>query len=421
MHISRSILDNIGKDIINTYLRAKKISMTNRVGVLSIEELLSELVETDEIHEEDVKEFFFRELMYGKRRYIRLYKLQNCDFISYQDDWLSNLKKRYDIPSLNFNNIMTTFVNKKESQKIAAIRTEINDKGEIDNIKIIFVCYIEMKNDDSSCTYIPVEFDLIKKMIIVKCWRRQDVKDDDNYKPTVIIGRIIQWLEKNLQYTKKEIADKYKEILYTMTKGLVSELFRKIPTYAEARNFKDKVDDFSNNILQKMNLENKRKDENGTFSLPVGIMDIKDELVKLLQRLAVSDYFFNRDYEEVRNMGISAIINSVKFNDKEDILTIVSGAEKRKPVFCSKSFLVLLKSIDEAKEVKTIWISFKYNKKTIIVKYDASKDKYYIEIGMLSNLKDFSEKEFRYILEVIERYESGNYIEIKNMDRTIIG
>lgn len=41
----------------------------------------------------------------------------------------------------------------------------------------------------------------------------------------------------------------------------------------------------------------------------------------------------NRDYDEVCNMGILAIVNSVRIRVKENILAIVIGEEKNKNCF----------------------------------------------------------------------------------------
>lgn len=206
-----------------------------------------------------------------------------------------------------------------------------------------------------------------------------------------------------------------------MTKSLVEELFDNIPSYKDSAKLSNDINTFSNSILRKMNLENKISQENGEYSIPIGVMDVKDELLKLIQRISVSDYFMNREYEEAWEMGISAMVNSVKFNDREDILAVISGAEKRKPVFGAKSFLVLLRSLEESKAVETIWIAFKYNKKLLRVNYDASKNDYYLEIGLLSNQREFTRDEFEYIWEVLTRYESDDNLQIEKMDRAIVG
>ncbi|UZP04014.1 hypothetical protein JW813_03170 [Clostridium botulinum] len=421
MHISKSIVINIGDDVIKAFLREQKIPNEKLVSAQNIENLISDLLDQGLLSLDALEEFLFNELMYGKRRYIRVFKLDKIKDIKYKEDWLGVLCKEYNIKSLEFNNIISTYVTDDAPDNIAAIHTECDEKGEIKKISILFVFYIKMKDSGNSLCYIPVEFDFIKKLIVIKSWRRQGIYDDEKYKPSFLMDKTIQWLENSLTYSKKSMSDIYKEVLYNMTKGLVEELFDKIPSYEDAMKLDTDICSFSNSILDKMGLENKILNKDGTYSLPYGIMDIKDELLKLIQRLTVSDYFMNREFDEVWDMGISAIVNSVKFNDKDNVLAVVSGEDKRKPVFCAKSFLVLLKSIEDSKEVDTIWIAFKYDKKTIRINYDASNDDYYLEIGVLSNQRSFTQKEFEYIWEILTRYESDNNTKIEKVDQAIVG
>lgn len=421
MQISKSIVINIGDDVIKAFLKEQKISNEKLVSAQNIENLISDLINQGLLNLDALENFLFNELMYGKRRYIRVFKLDKIKNIKYKEDWLDGLSKKYNIKSLEFNNIISSYVSEDDSSKIAAIHTEYDEKQEIRKISILFVFYIRMKDSGNSLCYIPVEFDLVNKLIVVKSWRRQGIYDDDRYKPLYLMDKTILWLENNLIYSKKPMSDTYKEILYNMTKGLVGELFDKIPSYEDTIKLESDINSFSNSILDKIGLENKVLEKDGTYSLPSGIMDIKDELLKLIQRLTVSDYFMNREFSEVWDMGISAIVNSVKFNDKDNVLAVVSGEDKRKPVFCAKSFLVLLKSIEDSKEVDTIWIAFKYDKKTIRINYDASNDDYYLEIGVLSNQRNFTQKEFEYIWEILTRYESDDNTKIEKVDRAIVG
>lgn len=420
MHISKSIIVNVGEDVIKGFIRSKGISSQKLINGQDLQSLISDLIDDNDLDIDDLKDFLFRELMFGKRRYIRVFNLEKCRNLIYYEDWYGTLNKKYRIPSLEFNKILSTTVSIDDPKKIVAIHTKYNEKKEIKKISILFMCYIAIKEKGNSCCYIPVDFDLENKLIIIKSWRRKGILDNDNYKPKKIMDDIIEWFDKNFKYSKKYMNEKYKETLYNMNKGLVNELFDKIPAYKDTYKLKEDIEEFSYSILKKMSLENKKKLENGEIYLPSGIMDIKDELLKLLQRITVSDYFFNRDHNEVWDMNVSAIVNSVKFSDKNDVLAIVSGEEKRKPVFCSNSFLVLLKSIEESKKVDTIWISLKYDNKTIRINYDASAEDHYLEIGILSRQKNFTQIEFEYIWEVLKQYESGYNPQIKKMDRAAI-
>lgn len=44
-------------------------------------------------------------------------------------------------------------------------------------------------------------------------------------------------------------------------------------------------------------------------------------------------------------MGIDAIIAKIKFSDNENVLTSMSNQGDKKPIFCTKTFLSLKKSM----------------------------------------------------------------------------
>lgn len=420
MNISKSIITNIGEDVVLQFLRTKNITKEELESGQDIEYLIANLIDARILDKDEVKEFFFSELMFGKRTRIRVYNLDECREILYEEDWLSVLYDEYDVESLEFNNIISTIPSNAEQKKIVAIHTEYNDRVEIKNISILFSYYITVKNVGDSCCYIPVSFDVENKLLTIKAWHRQNIDDVDRYKQGYLVDVTTEWLEANFTYTKRNMTGTYKEILYNMNKGLVEELFRKIPAYQETETLDGDINIFSASILSKISLENKKVDGEGKITIPIGVMDIHDELLKLIQRLSVADYFMTRDYDAVWNMGISAIVNKVKFKDIENVLAMVSGEDTRKPVFCSSSFLVLLKSMEQSQMVDTIWISFKYDGRTIRVNYNASNPDYF-EVINLSNNRNFTQNEFDYIWEVLMRYESNNDIQIEAMDRAVVG
>lgn len=418
MNIGNSIITNIEEKAIKSFLRKNGVSTEKLINNQNLGKLISEELDAEKFDISMLETFLFEELMFGKRKYMRIYRLDDIRNIKYEEDW--NKLVNQDIGnSLNFNNIMTVQTSINESKKIAAIQTIYNDKDEIVKISILLVYPIKLKDGSSSNFYIPVEFDLIKKLLIIKAWRRNGVSGEYQYRPSTLMDETSLWLDNNLDYSKENENQNDKETLYNMSKELSYEVFMKIPAYKESDSFFKEINDFSNSVLSNMELECTYK-EQGKVCIPNGVMDINDELLKLIQRLTISDYFMNRDYNDVWNMGLKAVVNCVKFNDQENILAILSGENKKNPVFCSKSFLMLFKSIEESKLVNTIWISFKYNDNKVRITYDTSKNDEYLEIAILSDFKYFSRGLFEHIWEVFIEYETSNNPKNEELDQAVI-
>lgn len=83
------------------------------------------------------------------------------------------------------------------------------------------------------------------------------------------------------------------------------------------------------------------EDDDGEQFLPQGVLDFKGEIRNVLENLVISDYFFNRSYNEIWEAGLEAIISRIKFNDKEEVLTSLNAENTEAPIFCTKTFMSL--------------------------------------------------------------------------------
>ena len=62
----------------------------------------------------------------GKRKTIRVYKLDKVRNYKYPGDWEYPLEEKYNVDSINFSNILGMIPNREETRKIVAIRSEEN-------------------------------------------------------------------------------------------------------------------------------------------------------------------------------------------------------------------------------------------------------------------------------------------------------
>lgn len=198
------------------------------------------------------------------------------------------------------------------------------------------------------CAYIPVEVDLESGLLLVKAWRGQGVEDNEAYKYNTLMNKVVMWL-KDTGVRVKVIQDTYKRTLANMNESLIAELLEKISACKEIERLSDTFARAEKEILENISFEN-AVDEDGERVFHKRIMDIRKEMKNLVIRAAVSDYFFKRDFDEVWKMGISAVINSVKFSELDNSITIVKSENNARPVFCAKPFLMLLTAMDKTSQ-----------------------------------------------------------------------
>ena len=398
MQIRESLIDNIGEDAIRRFLRSRGIEKKD-LGQ-EFKYFVSNAVGID-IMEEEFEEFCYNHLMYGKRKLVRVFEIANKRKITDDELWLKALKKDFLWDSLNMCKILKTDVSSSDDWKVASVKTVDDKRGEVESICILFQCYIrvtkKISKDHEWCTYIPVEVDLKKNLLLIKAWRRQNVENEDEYK-----NKIVEWLKKSIGIKVKNIQLGYKKILANMNESLTGELLGAIPSCGEVDLMKDFFSDVEEKIMNQIPFENStQKDGKTTFS--GRIMNIAQEMKNMVIRAVVSDYFFERNYNVIDQMNLSAVINSVKFSDLDNSITIIKSENNINPVFCAKPFLMLLTAMEDSDQVDTINISFRNRNRKFRISYDATKEEY-IEIGILDP-EDYYLEDYEKIWEILKQYD----------------
>ena len=216
------------------------------------------------------------------------------------------------------------------------------------------------------------------------------------------MNKIVEWLKKSIGIKVKNMQLRYKKILANMNESLTSELLGAIPSCGEVDLMKDFFSDVEEKIMNQIPFENStQKDGKTTFS--GRIMNIAQEMKNMVIRAVVSDYFFERNYNVIDQMNLSAVINSVKFSDLDNSITIIKSENNINPVFCAKPFLMLLTAMEDSDQVDTINISFRNRNRKFRISYDATKEEY-IEIGILDP-EDYYLEDYEKIWEILKQYD----------------
>lgn len=413
--LSGKIVVNIEASYIETYLRKKGHVRTEEQKAKRVEYWVNDLIAQKEIDIQEFEDFLYEELFFGKRKCIRIYHLDFLNKIRNPRDWASNLNRVFGQSELNFNSILTTIPSKEESEKIAAITSETDYKGNLTKIQILLVRYAETWETgriNETCSYYPVEIDLKKETMSIKAWNRKGLTE--NYKTEEYMDRIVGLLSSNFNVITRNYMSEHKKTLHNMSQGIVTDLYNKIPAYNEIRNIEQESSEFEKKALEKLSLKHLGEQEEG--SIPKYVFDFQEELKKVMEKLCICDYFYDVQHETaVWEMGVEMIVSKIKFQDIEHVLTIMSSESSQIPVFCTKTFLSLKKSLEDAKVVDRLWIEKSRTRGKLSLAYNAAKDEF-LEIGIQSRIR-FKREDLEIAEEIYNQYANGTVGEIKNQDQ----
>lgn len=419
--LSQSIITNVEESYIQLYLKKKGFVQTDEEKGQELKYWVDNLLKDKKINVEEFEEFLFNELFWGKRKTIRVYKLDKVKNYKYPGDWELPLEEKYNVVSINFSDILGMIPNCEETRKIVAIRSEENIKGELTRIRLLFACYIQIngaRGYKDSVSYIPVEIDFNKKIMLIKAWTRQQIAHEE-HKADNLMEHIKKIMGIEFKVTTKNYMSEHKKILFLMSKSLIYEAYSHVPTYNEINNIEGSIKKFVEETLGGLSLRNVKPNGNGQHILAEGVMDFEAEIRNVLEGLAISDYFFDRNFDEIWKMGLEAVVARVKFNDEERVLTSLSGENTSAPIFCTKTFMSLKNRMEEAERIETLWITMDRKKGNLNLKFDASNMEY-LEILIKYGIR-FNETDMNSALEIYEKYETKLNQKIAEQSKIAIG
>lgn len=413
--LSRKIVVNVEDKYIETYLKKNGHVRTEEQKAKRVEYWVNDLIAQKELDIQAFEDFLYDELFFGKRKCIRIYHLDFLNKIRNPRDWASNLNRVFGRNDLNFNKILTTIPSKEEPEKIAAITSETDYKGNLSKIQILLVRYAETWEEgriNETCSYYPVEIDLKKETMNIKAWNRQGLTE--NYRTEEYMDRIVGLLSSNFDVITRNYMSEHKKALHNMSQGIVADLYSKIPAFNEIQNIEQESGEFEKKVLEKLSLKHLDEQEEGL--IPKYVFDFQEELKKVIEKLCICDYFYDVQYETaVWGMGVEMIVSKIKFQDIEHVLTIMSSESSQMPIFCTKIFLSLKKSLEDAKVVDRLWIEKSRNRGKLSLAYNAAKDEF-LEIGIQSRIR-FKREDLEIAEEIYNQYANGTIGEIKNQNQ----
>lgn len=404
--LSKIIVDNVDGKYIIQYFKKHNIVYSGDDQGKEVNYWVNELFKENKVDIEDFENFLFDELFYGKRKYSRMYRIEKTSRLSNPMDWFEKYQRTFGIDGLDFTNILGSVANSADPMKIAASVSEINSKGDLISLKILFSCYAECSDKgDYAQTgmYYPVEVNLENKELIIRGWNRQGLLE--SYRAEEAMDHIHKVMDITLGVRTTSYSLEHRKVLYNMSQGVITDIYDRIPAYSEMSRVQQYVKDMCREVVGCLPLKNRQDSGVIGYCLNDGVLDFEDEVNKTIEKLCVSDFFFDMPYESVWEMGVDTIISRIKFKDTEHVLTSLNGETSDMPIFCTKTFLALKKSLEESELVERIWIQKERKRGKMELGYDATKDDY-LGIRVLSDIR-FKEEDFVFAKEIYRKYERG--------------
>lgn len=403
--ISQSIIVNVEASYIEQYLNKKGLVRSTEELGQELKYWIDNLLSARKINIVDFEQFLFNELFWGKRKTIHIYKLDKVKEYKYPEDWENALNEHYNIHSINYCNILKMIPNTTEPRKIVSVQSEENQKGELIRIRLLFACFIQLNGErgyKDSVAYIPVELDFERKIMIIKAWTRQHIAHEE-HKAENLLDHIKKLMCIEFKVEIKNFMSRHKKVLFLMSKNLIDEAYSQVPAYNQIDYLVENIKDFEIEIVNTLPLKNINGDGKGNYFLDKGVMNFEAEIRNTLECLAISDYFYDKNFDEIWNLGLEAVVARVKFNDEEKVLTSLSGENTSAPIFCTKTFMALKNRMEETKQIEILWVTMERKRGNLNLKFDASNTEY-LEMLIRYGIR-FNERDMNSALEIYEKYE----------------
>ena len=403
--ISQSIIVNVEASYIEQYLNKKGLVRSTEELGQELKYWIDNLLSAGKINIVDFEQFLFNELFWGKRKTIHIYKLDKVKEYKYPEDWENALNEHYNIHSINYCNILKMIPNTTEPRKIVSVQSEENQKGELIRIRLLFACFIQLNGErgyKDSVAYIPVELDFERKIMIIKAWTRQHIAHEE-HKAENLLDHIKKLMCIEFKVEIKNFMSRHTTVLFLMSINLIDEAYSQVPAYNQIDYLVENIKDFEIEIVNTLPLKNINGDGKGNYFLDKGVMNFEAEIRNTLECLAISDYFYDKNFDEIWNLGLEAVVARVKFNDEEKVLTSLSGENTSAPIFCTKTFMALKNRMEETKQIEILWVTMERKRGNLNLKFDASNTEY-LEMLIRYGIR-FNERDMNSALEIYEKYE----------------
>lgn len=334
---------------------------------------------------------------------MRVYFLsaKTCSDLTRKETWTQFLKK-FGIADVDYNQIVETIPMRTESLKVATMQEE-RVAGFLVKINIVFVfsmLKMTTQSVETECSYIPVTIDLRERCLIIKVWNQNGTTPDS--RPTAQLDLVYNTLKESLEVENEKERDvDPQNVLYDMSKELFNIFFERLPNIQEINGKRQQLGEVIDILLRNIPLKHvKQKD--GQLYMPEGIIDLEEELYKLIQQTALYDYREDYTLESLLPQE-EKYVSKIRFSDRDNLSANLMGENGVECIYDTKTFMCIRDSLDIVQRIISLNVNFPRTRGMLQVKYEA--DNYqYMTVHILDG-KYYTEAEFKEIWELYKEYE----------------
>lgn len=246
MYICEELMDKINSKDINAFLKEIEISPNDEKYPKNRKRMFEELILEGIIDEETLSSFFYRGIMCGEHRLIRVYKLSErcCNLLRNRSSW-DDFMHHYDVSELQYNLILTPLKYKSETAKLVYIKSfKSRLKSRLARIDMIYAFKILKSNKETRAveelnSYLPVTIDLINHELIIKVCNQSGILESS--RPKKQLDAVFDELKADLKIELNKNKVRPETVLYDMSRELFNNFYRQLPNIKELDEKRNKL------------------------------------------------------------------------------------------------------------------------------------------------------------------------------------
>ena len=165
---------------------------------------------------------------------------------------------------------------------------------------------------------------------------------------------------------------------------------------------KSELDKVADILLKGIELNYVSKDKEGLLRMDPGLIDLEDELYKLLQQVALVDYLEKEKIDTLLPEN-EIYISKIRFSDRDNLEASLTGENGLDCIYDKKTFMGIRNSLDIVKRIVAMRLIFPQERGNLQVKYEVN-DRRYMVIHILEG-KNYTMDEFKEAWELYKKYE----------------
>ena len=253
---------------------------------------------------------------------------------------------------------------------------------------------------ESVNSYLPVTLDLENKELIIKVYNQTGLEETS--RPKVQLDAVFDEVEDMLQIELEENKISPENILYDMSRDLFDKFYQQLPNIKMIEQKKSELGKVADILLKGVELNYVSKDKDGLLRMDPGLIDLEDELYKLLQQVALVDYLEKEKIDTLLPEN-EIYISKIRFSDRDNLEASLTGENGLDCIYDKKTFMGIRNSLDIVKRIVAMRLIFPQERGNLQVKYEVN-DRRYMVIHILEG-KNYTMDEFKEAWELYKKYE----------------